>query len=575
VLLPILVTDSTEPDQLTSIRERSGQSVTTIRERVEHVLAGALEPLLGQDFQAPAIEVVRPGSAQHGDFSTNAALKLAGALRRPPRQIADDLVGNLLHQAGDLVERAEVAGPGFVNIWLKSSVVESEVDAIRRQGVDYGRVAAAAPRSVNVEFVSANPTGPLHVGNARGAFVGDVLSRVLAAAGQRVTREYYFNDFGSQVKALGGSVRALRAGAPLPEDGYKGAYVAAMAADVPAEVVATADAAPDADAADWVYGRWASEVQRKGIEKSLAALGIDFEVWKTESSVHDEGWVGRGVEALRAAGYVYEQDGATWFRSTDFGDDKDRVIYRASGAPTYFAADIGYVIEKFSRGFDELIYVWGENHHGAVARLVNAAKALGHDPDAVRILLYSWVRFVRDGEPVGMSKRSGEFVTLDDLMDEVGVDAARWFFAARSPHTGLDFDIELARKESNENPVYYVQYAHARISSILRRAAVDGLTTATSVAGRLDGDEVALGLAKELQRLPEVVVDAAEARETQSITTYATGLATTFHAFYRDRRVVDQDDAATSAVRLALVDATRITLANTLGLLGIGAPESM
>jgi arginyl-tRNA synthetase len=555
--------------------EDSEQHAQTVREQVAQALAGALAPLLPSDFSVPPIEVVRTGTAQHGDFSSNVALKLAGSLRRQPRQIADELVGALPESGGDLVERAEVAGPGFVNIWLKSSVVEAAVDVIRRRGAEYGRIAAAHARRVNVEFVSANPTGPLHVGNARGAFVGDVLSRVLAAAGHSVTREYYFNDFGSQVKALGGSVRALRDGIALPEDGYKGTYVVEMAQDVPADIVAAAAAASDADAADWVYGRWASEIQREGIERSLAALGIDFDVWKTESSIHDEGWVERGVEALRAAGFVYEQDGATWFRSTEFGDDKDRVIYRTNGAPTYFAADIGYVLEKFSRGFDELIYVWGENHHGAVARLVNAAQALGHDRDAVRILLYSWVRFVREGEPVSMSKRSGEFVTLDDLMSEVGVDAARWFFAARSPHTGLDFDIELARKESNENPVYYVQYAHARISSILRRATVDGIAPADSVMGRLAGDDVSLGLAKELQRLPEVVADAAEARETQSITAFATELATNFHAFYRDRRVVDPDDPSTSAARLALVDATRITLANTLGLLGISAPESM
>jgi arginyl-tRNA synthetase len=547
----------------------------TARGRITLALAGALAPILGDDFSPTPMEVVRPNSAQHGDFSTNVALKLAGPLRRSPRQIADDIVAGLLHNHAELIQRAEVAGPGFVNVWLQPAVVEAGVDEIRHQGHEYGRVSTTAPTAVNVEFVSANPTGPLHVGNARGAFVGDVLSRVLEAAGHQVTREYYFNDFGSQVKALGGSVRALRDGTPLPEDGYKGAYVADMARDVPADVVAAAKAASDSDAADWVYGRWASEIQRAGIERSLEALGIAFDMWKTESSVHDDGWVGRGVEALRQAGYVYEQDGATWFRSTDFGDDKDRVIYRANGAPTYFAADIGYVIEKFSRGFDELIYVWGENHHGAVARLVNAARALGHDPQAVRILLYSWVRFVRDGEPVSMSKRSGEFVTLDDLMEEVGVDAARWFFAARSPQTGIDFDIELARKESNENPVYYVQYAHARVSSILRRAAADGLKTADSVGAQLTDDDVSLGLAKELQRLPEVVIDAAQARETQSITTYATDLATTFHAFYRDRRVVDPDNPATSAVRLALVDATRITLANTLGLLGISAPESM
>jgi arginyl-tRNA synthetase len=544
-----------------------------VRDRLKSAVAASVGAALAA-VDAP-IEVVQPATSEHGDFSTNLALKLAGPLRQPPRQIAEALVAALLRDDDGLFERAEVAGPGFVNIWLKSAVVETAVDRIRAIGRGYGRSTRLDARRINVEFVSANPTGPLHVGNARGAFVGDVLSRVLDAAGHTVTREYYFNDFGGQVKALGASIRALRTGAELPEDGYRGAYVAEMAAAVPTDVVAAAEAAADPDAADWMYGRWASEVQRAGIERSLSALGIAFDVWKTESSIHEEGWTARGVEALREAGYVYEQDGATWFRSTAFGDDKDRVIYRANGQPTYFAADIGYVIEKFGRGFDELIYVWGENHHGAVARLVNAARALGRDGDAVRVLLYSWVRFVREGETVSMSKRSGEFVTLDDLMSEVGVDAARWFFAARSPSSGIDFDIELARRESNENPVYYVQYAHARISSILRRAQADGLNAADSVVGRLADDTVSLGLAKELLRLPDVVADAAEAHETQSVTTYATSLATMFHAFYRDRRVVDPADPETSAGRLALVDATRVTLASTLGLLGISAPESM
>jgi arginyl-tRNA synthetase len=552
-------------------------SSSTLREQVRQRVAEAVAATLadGGISVDQQIELVRPGSPEHGDFSTNIALKLAGALRRPPRQVGDAIAARLAVADDPLIERVEVAGPGFVNFWLRPEVVEAAVDDIRAAGLAYGRAPAATGRRINVEFVSANPTGPLHVGNARGAFVGDVLSRVLEAAGHAVTREYYFNDFGSQVKALGGSIRALRLGAALPEDGYRGAYVVEMAADVPAEVVAAAEAAPDADAADWIYGRWASEIQRAGIERSLAALGIGFDVWKTESSIHDQGWVQRGVEALREAGYVYEQEGATWFRSTDFGDDKDRVIYRANGAPTYFAADIGYIIEKLSRGFDELIYVWGENHHGAVARLVNAGRALGHDADAVRVLLYSWVRFVREGEPVSMSKRSGEFVTLDDLMSEVGVDAARWFFAARSPQSGIDFDIELARRESNENPVFYVQYAHARISSIVRRAAADGLATADSLAGRLRDDPISLQLANELLRLPEVIADAAAARETHAVTAYATELATMFHAFYRDRRVVDPSDPATSANRLALVDATRITLASALALLGISAPESM
>ena len=298
-------------------------------------------------------------------------------------------------------------------------------------------------------------------------------------------------------------------------------------------------------------------------------------MWKSEGSLHTDGWVAQGVEKLRAAGQMYEQDGAQWFNSTAYGDDKDRVVFRSSGEPTYFASDIGYVVEKFSRGFDELIYVWGADHHGTIARLRNAAQAMGYDPDAVIVLLIAWVRFVRDGVEMSMSKRTGEFVTLDELLSEVGADAARWFFASRAPSTGIDFDIELAKKESAENPVYYVQYAHARISSILRKASAEGLTVADSLAGGLADDPIALGLAKELLVLPDIVRDAARERETQAITTFATELATRFHAFYRDRRVVDATDPQTSAHRLALVDAARVTLASALGLLGISAPDSM
>jgi arginyl-tRNA synthetase len=430
-----------------------------------------------------------------------------------------------------------------------------------------------AGRAINVEFVSANPTGPLHVGNARGAFVGDVLSRVLVAAGHTVTREYYFNDFGSQVKALGASVRALRAGEPIPEDGYRGDYVQEMASAVPDEVVSAAEAAAG-DEADWIYGRWASEVQRAGIEASLADLGVAFDVWTTESSIHDGGWVERGVARLRDAGYVHEADGATWFRSTAFGDDQDRVIYRTNGQPTYFAADIGYVSEKFSRGFDELIYVWGENHHGAVSRLVSAAEALGHDPAAVRILLYSWVRFVRDGTAVSMSKRSGEFIELDDLMREVGADAVRWFFSSRAFTSGIDFDLELAKKQSNENPVYYVQYAHARSASILRNASEQGIGADDAQTGELLRHPAEQALLRQLLDFPDTLALAAQRRETHDVPRYAYELASTFSQFYRDCKVLTEDPRL-SAARLALVDATRSVLANALGLLGISAPDSM
>jgi arginyl-tRNA synthetase len=288
-----------------------------------------------------------------------------------------------------------------------------------------------------------------------------------------------------------------------------------------------------------------------------------------------DGWVDRGVARLREAGHIFEQDGAIWFRSTALGDDKDRVVFRSTGEPTYFASDIGYVIEKFSRSFDELVYVWGADHHGTVARVRNAAEAMGYDRDAVQMLLVAWVRFVRDGVEVPMSKRSGEFVTLDELLTEIGVDAARWSFASRAASTPIDVDLELIKRQSSENPVYYVQYAHARICSILAKASEAGLSAAGSCASTVGDDPVAAGLARDVLRLPEVVEDAARSRETIGVTAYAMELATTFHAFYRDRRVIDPADPETSSRRLALVDVTRLALRNTLALLGISAPESM
>ncbi len=534
--------------------------------------AGALPPV-EDPGAAPAVEVERPANAAFGDLATNLAMKLARPLRRSPLDIAE-AVATALAEGGDpaLVASAEVARPGFVNLRVADAAYEALVAGVLAAPDAWGRIPAVNARRVNVEFVSANPTGPLTVGNARGAFVGDLLCRVLEAGGQEVTREYYFNDSGAQVTHLGDSVVAVRRGEPVPEDGYKGAYVEDLAREVPAEVWAAAEAA--GGAAGEVVGGWASARVREGIEASLERLGVHFDVWKSEASLHDDGWVARAVDRLKAAGEVYEQDGATWFRSTAYGDDKDRVIYRSDGRPTYFAADIGYVTEKFSRGFDHLIYIWGVDHHGTVARNKNAAQAMGYDPDHYQVLLIGWVRFVADGVEVSMSKRAGTFVTLDDLLDAVGTDAARWFFASRAAHVEIDFDIELAKKQSAENPVYYVQYAHARIASILRKAEEAGLAPAADVSGLLAGEPEG-ALARVVARLPEVVEDAVLAEETQGITAYATELATQFHAFYRDARVVDVEQPERSAKRLALALATKITLANALGLLGISAPEAM
>jgi len=554
---------------------------TQARRAVEQAWARAIDagmlPALPEGTPLPDVEIARPANAEHGDLATNIAMKLARPYRQAPMQIASAIAAELEAEAGDPtarspIARVDVAPPGFINLVVADRALEGIVASVLRTPATWGRVEPIRPRSVNVEFVSANPTGPLTIGNARGAFIGDLLSRVLEAGGQRVTREYYFNDAGAQISNLGASVIALRRGEPIPEDGYHGDYVAELAAAVPDDVwtQATAEGADGPD----IVGRWAAARVRERIEASLERLGVHFDVWKSEASLHAEGWVERAVDRLRDHGYVYEQDGAVWFRSTAFGDDKDRVIIRSNGAPTYFAADIGYVTEKLSRGFDHLIYIWGADHHGTVARVRNAAEAMGYDRDAVQMLLYSWVRFVRDGVEVSMSKRAGEFITLDELLAEVGVDAARWFFASRAHTSAIDFDIELAKKQSNENPVYYVQYAHARIASILRKAADAGLAPAMSVEGALAGAPEA-ALSRALARLPEVVEDAVRDEETHGVTAYATELATTFHAFYRDARVVDRDEPERSAKRLALARATQTTLANALGLLGISAPESM
>ncbi len=569
------MTGQTPPTAFEPIRAQAGAAVGRAWDRA--VAAGAL-PTWPDDVVRPTVEVERPADPVHGDLASNLAMKLARPYRMAPLAIATALATELTVEATDPsaatpVASAEVAPPGFLNMRLRDTALESTIATVLADPDAWGRLPASAnPRSVNVEFVSANPTGPLHVGNARGAFIGDMLTRVLEAGGQRVTREYYFNDSGAQIRNLGASVAALRRGDAVADDGYHGDYVHDLAATMPDDVWLAATL-PDADT-DGQLGRWAAGRIREGIEASLAGLGVTFDVWTSEARLHDEGWVARAVERLREHGHVYEEDGAVWFRSTDFGDDKDRVIFRSNGEPTYFAADIGYVTEKFSRGFDHLIYVWGADHHGTVARVRNAAEAMGYARDAVQVLLYSWVRFVRDGEEVSMSKRSGEFITLDELLAEVGVDAARWFFASRAATTGIDFDIELAKKQSAENPVYYVQYAHARIASILRKAAGTGLAPATAVTGTLAGAPEA-ALARAISRFPEVVEDAVRAEETQGITAYATELATTFHGFYRDARVVDPDEPERSAARLALADAARITLANALTLLGISAPESM
>ena len=566
-----------EPLPVATLRQSAIRAIE--RALAAAVAAGSL-PATAEGAEAPepvVVEVQRPANPEHGDLATNLAMKLARPYRRAPLDIARAIAAELSAEvardpAATPIASVSVAPPGFINLHLSNSALDGMIAGILAAPAGWGRVAAARPRRINVEFVSANPTGPLTIGNARGAFVGDVLCRILEAGGHSVAREYYFNDSGAQIGKLGATVFALRTGRPVPDDGYHGDYTRALADELPEPVLAAASE-PGADPAV-VVGAWAAAAVRTGIEASLDHLGVHFDVWKSEGSLHTEGWVGRAIERLRAGGHVFEQDGATWFRSTTYGDDKDRVILRSNGEPTYFASDIGYVTEKFSRGFEELIYIWGADHHGTVARVRNAAEAMGYDKAMVRMLLIAWVRFIVDGVEVSMSKRAGTFITLDQLLDEVGVDAARWFFASRAPTSGIDFDIELAKKQSSENPVYYVQYAHARIASILRRGSEAGLQPAAAVGDVIAGSAEGL-LARHIVRFPEVVEDAAALEEAQGITAFATELATAFHAFYRDAKVVEPSEPERSRARLALVAAAQRTLANALALLGISAPDSM
>jgi arginyl-tRNA synthetase len=554
---------------MTLLRDDLRAAIEEARDRA--VAAGDIS--VPEGTALPAVRIERPARPEHGDYASNIAMQLAPLARQAPLKLAEILRSHLGLPAG--IGEVSVAPPGFVNLRLDDGWVASQVTTIRKEAERFGRARAARPRKINVEFVSANPTGPLTVGNARGAFVGDLLCRVLESVGHEVAREYYFNDFNAQVRNLGLSVLAKREGQPIPDDGYHGDYVADLAGQVPDGIWSAAQA--DRADAGSILGRWASEQVRAGIEESLANLGVSFDVWTTEGSIHEEGWVTRGIEQLRDAGHVYEADGATWFRSTAFGDDKDRVIVRSNGEPTYFASDLGYIAEKFSRGFDELIYLWGEDHHGTVTRNRAAARALGFDPAAVHWLLIAWVRFVRGGVEVGMSKRSGEFVTLDELLAEIGADAARWYFGSRAITRGIDFDIELAKRQSAENPVYYVQYAHARCCSILRNASERGVTPDDGGAADRLRHPAEQALIRRMLALSEVVVDAADRLETQEVTAFCLEVAQLFSTFYRDCRVLsdEPDEAALSAARLALTDAARQVLANALDLLGISAPQSM
>jgi arginyl-tRNA synthetase len=532
---------------------------------------------LGLSGDPPEVELSKPRQKEHGDFSTNAALVVAARVDRPPREIAEVIVRHL--PPADFLASAEVAGPGFINLRLTTGWLTDVLREVERAGEAYGRAEPNGLRA-QVEFISANPTGPLHIGHARNATLGDALARVLEAAGWAVEREYYFNDTGGQVDRFGESVEARYlqlAGreAEVPEDGYHGDYVTDLAREIlEAHGPGLADLAPEERRSRLQH--LATQRILEQIATTLERFNIRFDTYMHERTLEDKGEIAAVVQRLREAGYGYEKDGAIWFRSTAFGDDKDRPIVRSNGKHTYFGADCAYLIDKFERGFDHIVYVWGADHHGDVARVRGAAQALGYDPERVEIVIYQWVSFLRGGEPVAMSKRAGTLVTLDELIDEVGTDAARFHLLMFSADVTMRFDIETVKAQTLENPVYYVQYGHARIASILRKAAERGVELrpiAEADLSRLE-HESELDLLRAVADMPSQVATAATIRAPHRLTHAAQDLAARFHRFYTDCPVLSDDVELTQA-RLWLCRGAEQTIANLLGLLGVSAPESM
>jgi arginyl-tRNA synthetase len=515
------------------------------------VLEAAAE--IGEASSEPTLE--RPRQAAMGDFSTNAAMLLAKAAGAPPREVAERLAGSLRERLGGDLVSAEVAGPGFLNLVLSDDWHRRGVAHALEDG--FGGGGAPEREKVNVEFVSANPTGPIHVGGTRNAAYGDALSRILAFHGHTVTREFYVNDYGSQIVRFAESIRARARGEDVPEDGYQGEYVTEIAQSIPGA----------AEMETGELGRQAVAAMVERARASLKEFRVEFDVWTSEASLHPDGVVA-ALARLDELGQTFRQDGALWVRTSAHGDDKDRVIERSDGEHTYFLSDIAYHEDKRERGFDRLIDVWGADHHGYVQRMKAAYEALGGDPDRLELIIMQFVHLVESGERAQMSKRAGEFVSLDELVAEIGVDAARWFLLARSHETTVDLDLDLAREQSAENPVYYVQYAHARIESVRRKAG----DAERSVEGGGELHPSERDLVKKLLAFPGEVAEAADRRAPHRMTSYALELAQTFTAFYRDCQVVGSDE---QAFRLALSDATQSVLARSLDLLGVSAPLEM
>ncbi|MDL4839093.1 arginine--tRNA ligase [Aquibacillus rhizosphaerae] len=550
------------------------QMQETLKEEINQAV---LKAELATQEQLPNIILEQPKDKAHGDYATNIAMQLAKIAKKAPRQIAEEIIANF-DQTKASINKLEIAGPGFINFFMNNAYLSDLVTTIIEQGDQYGASNTGEGHKIQVEFVSANPTGDLHLGHARGASVGDSLCNILAKAGYDVSREYYINDAGNQIVNLATSVQARYMQAlgkewEMPEDGYHGKDIIELGEKLVEEFK---DEWADKSEEDRLafFREYGLKYELKKLETDLAHFRVNFDAWFSETSLYTDKKIQPALDQLHEKGHIYEQDGATWFRTTDFGDDKDRVLIKNDGTYTYLTPDIAYHKNKLDRGFETLINIWGADHHGYIPRMRAAIQALGYQADTLEVEIIQMVNLFQDGERVKMSKRTGKAVTLRELMEEVGIDAMRYFFVMRSADSHLDFDMDLARSESNENPVYYVQYAHARICSMLRQATEKGFNADTYDASLLTAEKEE-ELLKRLGEFTQVVADAAENRTPHRITQYIFDLASSLHSFYNAEKVLDPENPERTKARMALMKSVRITLANGLKLIGVSAPDSM
>ncbi|MDO4288352.1 MAG: arginine--tRNA ligase [Eubacterium sp.] len=561
-----------------------------IREKIEDQIRALIQKSLETAVEAgdfslasmPEIHLEVPREKEHGDYATNVAMQLPKQAKKAPRVIAESIVKHF-DIDGSYVEEIDIAGPGFINFRLKPEWIYEVLLEIKDMGGDYGRSTGNTGKKYNLEFISANPTGPMHMGNARGGAIGDILASIAQWTGYEVTREFYVNDAGNQIAKFGDSLDArfrqlMGQDIPFPEDGYQGGdirvHMEEFIAKEGGEAACEKYLAMDEGERKKIFVDYALEKNLKKMHKDLEDYGIVYDVWFSEQSLYDSGAIESALQTLKDRSAVYEKEGALWFETSKYGCEKDDVLIRQNGLPTYFMGDIAYHLNKFmTRGFDRCVNVWGADHHGHIARLKAAMAAAGVNPDNLEIVIMQLVRLMRDGEIARMSKRKGEMISLTDLIEEVGRDAARFLFNMRSPDSHLDFDLDLAIEQSNENPVFYVQYAHARICSILRQMAED-VTEKDAVNLTLLKEKEEINLITMLANLPEEIIIAEDKMDPSRITRYAMDLASAFHSFYNACRVRVEDVALMKA-RLALIEATKQVLTNVLGILGVEAPERM